>query len=187
MNSFEKGIRKNMKWALDKAYRRNVLYGETESNSTRQARIEKDLRIIDAQAKRNNESKTRSVIRYSHNYKWFGFCKKLEDSIKIYRIAAKCIDLEELRYQCYAPDPDYDDCCVYFETTEEDIEKKQKKHPQLRNFIVESGISLVDFLFMEIIDKIYYLSEYFDLVEFMGLKGEEGDAIPIDDVIETII
>ena len=39
MNSFEKGIRKNMKWALDKAYRRNVLYGETESNSTRQAKI----------------------------------------------------------------------------------------------------------------------------------------------------
>ena len=35
MNSFEKGIRKNMKWALDKAYRRNVLYGETESTSSR--------------------------------------------------------------------------------------------------------------------------------------------------------
>ena len=155
-------------------------------NKSRKARVESDLRYIEAQIKKNNSGPRRSVIRGAHNYEWFGLFYNAEESIKYYKIAAKCIDLEEQKYKCYAPDPDYDDCCICFETTEENLEQRLKSHPRLKDFIIERHISLVDFMLMEIPEKIYHLSNYFDLVEFLDLEGEESDAIPIEHVIEKI-
>ena len=131
-------------------------------------------------------NKQRSVTISAHNYEWFGLCPNVIDSVKQFRIAAKCVNLPEFRYQCYAPDPEYDDCCIYFEITDEIIEKLVKSSPQLKDFLLQSHITLVDFELMEITDKLHYLSNFFDIIDLLGLSVDESEAIPIDLVIESL-
>lgn len=66
--NFERGVKKDAKWALDKDFRRNVLWGDVKSGSSE---TERDLRIIQARAKKNNQP-NRTVTRSAHNYEWFG-------------------------------------------------------------------------------------------------------------------
>lgn len=181
--NFERGVKKDAKWALDKDFRRNVLWGDVKSNSSR---IERDLRIIQARAKKNNQP-TRTVTRYAHNYEWFGLdVFDAVESIERFRIAALCLSLENLKFKCYAPDPEYDDCCICFSTTEEELEIAVKKSSLLRDFLAQAGTTLVDFSLAEITDKLFYLSNFFDIIELLGLGEEESEAIPIEDVIEEI-
>jgi hypothetical protein len=181
--NFERGVKKDAKWALDKDFRRNVLWGDVKSGSSE---TERDLRIIQARAKKNNQP-NRTVTRSAHNYEWFGIdIFNAIESIEKFRVAALCLSLEDLKFKCYAPDPEYDDCCICFTTTEEDLEVAVKKNPQLRDFLAQSGTSLVEFSLTEITDKIFYSSNFFDIIELMGLGEEESEAIPIEEVIEEI-
>ncbi len=113
------------------------------------------------------------VVRSAHGYKWFGLCGTAMDSIKKYGIAARCLDLEKFEYECYAPDPDEDDCSIYFITTEGYIEEKVRKHPQLSAFLIQQRLSIKEFFLMEITEKIYFVCQFFDIIELFGIKTEE--------------
>ena len=181
--SFKRGVKKDAKWALDKDFRKNVLWGDVKSDSSR---AERDLHIIQARAKKNNQP-TRSVTRSAHDYEWFGLdIFDAIESIEKFRIAALCLSLEDLKFKCYAPDPEYDDCCICFIATEEELEIAIKRSPQLRDFLAQAGTTLVDFSLAEITDKLFYLTNFFDIIELLGLGEEESEAILIEDVIEEI-
>ncbi len=53
-----------------------------------------------------------------HDYKWFGLKgMTAKESLEQYGIAARCLSVGG-EYECYAPDPDEEDCSIYFVTTE---------------------------------------------------------------------
>lgn len=113
------------------------------------------------------------VVRSAHGYKWFGLWGTAEDSLKKYGIAARCIDLEKFEYECYAPDPDEDDCSIYFITTEGYIEEKVRKSPQLSSFLIRQNVSMKEFLLMEITDKVYAVCLFFNIIELLDLQIDE--------------
>ncbi len=133
----------------------------------------------------NGGGNARETVRYAHGYKWFGVANlNVEVSLDSFGIACKCINLEDFKYECYAPDPEFEDCCINFTTTEEYIEETLVRNDQLSDFLVKSGISMVDFKLIEITEKLYYLCDYYDIIEFLGLG--EIDAIPKEDInLET--
>lgn len=113
------------------------------------------------------------VVRSAHGYKWFGLWGTAEDSLKKYGIAARCIDLERFEYECYAPDPDEDDCSIYFVTTEGYMEEKVRKSPLLSSFLIRLNISMKEFLLMEITDKVYAVCHFFDIIDLLDLQIDE--------------
>ncbi len=130
----------------------------------------------------NGGGNARQIVRYAHGYKWFGEeGMSAQESLENDGIACKCIDLEEFKYECYAPDPEFDDCCVHFITTEGYIEESLTKNENLADFLIKSRISMVEFKLMDIIYKLWYICRYYDIVEFLELGNI--DAIPIEDIV----
>lgn len=114
------------------------------------------------------------VVRYAYDYKWFGvFGLTAKESLKEYGIAARCINLEKFEYECYAPDPDEEDCSIYFITTEGDIEEQLRKHRGLSTFLLQHNLYWKQFLLMDITEKIYVTSLHFDLIDLLGLDVDE--------------
>lgn len=126
------------------------------------------------------------VVRSAHYYKWFGlYGLKAKDSLSQYGIAARCLDLEKFEYECYAPDPDEDDCSIYFITTEDYIEEHLQKSPQLSLFFKDTNVSLREFKLMEITDKLHLICNNFDIIKFLELDIDEcfeKDSIKLDDL-----
>ena len=126
------------------------------------------------------------VVRSAHYYKWFGlYGLKAKDSLSQYGIAARCLDLEKFEYECYAPDPDEDDCSIYFITTEDYIEEHLQKSPQLFLFFKDTNVSLREFKLMEITDKLHLICNNFDIINFLELDIDEcfeRDSIILDDL-----
>lgn len=114
------------------------------------------------------------VIRSAHNYEWFGlFGLTAKESLIEYGIAARCIDLEKYEFECYAPDPDEDDCSIYFITTEDYIEERLRKHRELSTFLIQNNLSMKQFRLMEITEMIYVTALHFDLIDLLGLDIDE--------------
>lgn len=121
---------------------------------------------------------TTHIARSAHGYKWFGIKNQIaEKSLFQYGIAARCLDLEKFEYECYAPDPDEDNCSIYFITTEDYIEEHLEESSQLPSFTKETNVSLREFKLMEITDKLLLICDYFDVIDFLELD--------IDECIET--
>lgn len=126
------------------------------------------------------------VVRSAHHYKWFGlYGLKAKESLSQYGIAARCLDLEKFEYECYAPDPDEDDCSIYFITTEEYIEEHLQKSPQLASFVIDTNVSLREFKLMDITDKLLLICNTFDVIKFLELDIDEcyeRDSIELGDL-----
>ena len=97
-----------------------------------------------------------------HDYNWFGL-KGLsaKDSLAQYGIAVRKMGFE---YECYAPDPDEDDCSIYFKTTGGYIDYYLQNSPQLAKFMYENRITLNDFKLLQIPEKIHLLCDFFNQV-----------------------
>lgn len=121
----------------------------------------------------------------AHDYKWFGL-KGLnaKDSLAQYGIAARCLNVESFEYECYAPDPEEEDCSFYFITTEGNIEEHLQKSKQLAMFMLEKSVSLSEFKLLEITEKLHLLCDFFNIIDFLELSIDEcyeRDKIVLDD------
>lgn len=128
-----------------------------------------------------------SGISNDHDNKWFGL-KGLnaKDSLAQYGIAARSIGAE---YECYAPDPDEEDCSIYFVTAEYDIVEHLQNSSQLAKFIYEKGVTLSDFKLLEITEKLYLLCDFFNIIDFLELNIDEcyeREMIDLDDTKEEV-
>lgn len=118
----------------------------------------------------------------AHDYKWFGL-KGLnaKDSLAQYGIAARYLGGE---YECYAPDPEEDDCSIYFKTTGVYIDYFLQNSPQLAKFMYEKRITLNDFKLLGIPEKIHLLCDFFNIIDLLELNIDEcyeRDTIELDD------
>lgn len=116
------------------------------------------------------------ISRSAHGYKWFGVNGvDYMISLKKYGIVAKCINLFFGDYICYVPVEidDYDgDCLAEIETSDDDIVSTLSKRQDLMAFLEYKDISLRDFKLLEITDKLFYLCDYYDIYDFLGLDEE---------------
>ena len=121
----------------------------------------------------------------AHDYKWFGLKGlKAKDSLVQYGIAARCLNVERFEYECYAPDPDEEDCSFFFITTEGYIEEHLQKSPKLAKFMLEKNVSLNDFKMLEITEKLHLLCDFFNIIDFLELSIDEcyeRDMIELND------
>ena len=103
--------------------------------------------------------------------KWYGL-KGLsaEDSLAQYGIAVRKMGSE---YECYAPDPDEDDCSIYFKTTGVYIDYYLQSSPQLAKFMYEKRITLNDFKLLGIPEKIHLLCDFYNIIDLLELNVDE--------------
>ena len=118
----------------------------------------------------------------NHEYKWFGL-KGLsaKDSLAQYGIAVRKMGVD---YECYAPDPDEDDCSIYFTTTGRYIDYYLQNSPQLAKFMYEKRITLNDFKLLGIPEKINLLCDFFNIIDLLELSVDETyerNTIVLDD------
>lgn len=110
----------------------------------------------------------------AHDYKWFGLNGlKAMDSLVQYGIAARCLNVEMLEFECYAPDPDEEDCSIYFVTTEGYIEERLQNSPQLSKFMFEKRVTLRDFMKLQITEQLHLLCAFFNIIDFLELNIDE--------------
>lgn len=119
--------------------------------------------------------------------KWFGL-KGLSAKVSLaqYGIAARYLGGE---YECYAPDPDEDDCSIYFKTTGGYIDYYLQNSPQLAKFMYEKRITLNDFKLLGIPEKIHLLCDFFNIIDLLELNIDEcyeRDMIKLDDTDDEL-
>ena len=119
--------------------------------------------------------------------KWLGL-KGLsaKDSLAQYGIAARYLGGE---YECYAPDPDENDCSIYFKTTGGYIDYFLQNSPQLAKFMYEKRITLNDFKLLGIPEKIHLLCDFFNIIDLLELNVDEcyeRDMIKLDDTDDEL-
>lgn len=127
----------------------------------------------------------------AHDYKWFGL-KGLnaKDSLAQYGIAARCLNVENFEYECYAPDPEEEDCSFYFVTTEGYIEEHLQNSKQLAMFMLEKSVSLSEFKLLDITEKIHLLCDFCNIIDFLELSIDESyerDRIVLDDTNNSML
>lgn len=111
------------------------------------------------------------VLRQSHNYKWYGSLKDVKSSLEENGVVAKCISLDLLDYNCIVYDyySEDEDSYLMFRISESEIEEKFFHMKGLYSFMVETGLVLCDFRDMDIIAKLEFLIEHFDLLDLLAL------------------
>lgn len=116
------------------------------------------------------------ISRSAHRYKWFGANgKDFLSSLKEYGIVAKCLNLYFGEYICYVPvetDDNDEECLAEVETSDDSIISILTGRKDLVNFLEYEDFSLRDFKLLEITDKLYYICDYYDIYDFLGLNGE---------------
>lgn len=124
----------------------------------------------------------------SHDYKWFGLNGlNAKESLAQYGIAARYMGCE---YECYVPDPDEEDCSIYFVTTEGYIEERLQNCAQLAKFMFEKRITLRDFMKLQITEQLHLLCDFFNIIDFLELNIDEcyeRDMIVLNDTPFTDI
>lgn len=118
---------------------------------------------------------------------WRGYEKlSAQESVEKYGYAIRLKNTASVVYECYLPDPDYDNCCVYVDSvTVDDILYRLSHHRDFRLFLERLGVSYPNLKNEYDIDGLLKaIWEYFDIVEFFELG--EVDAIDKDDVIDEI-
>lgn len=127
----------------------------------------------------------------AHDYKWFGL-KGLnaKDSLAQYGIAARCLNVENFEYECYAPDPEEENCSFYFVTTEGYIEEHLQNSKQLAKFMLKKSVSLSEFKLLDITEKIHLLCDFCNIIDFLELSIDESyerDRIVLDDTNNSML
>lgn len=116
------------------------------------------------------------VYRSAHRYKWFGV-NGIDYKLSFYKygIVAICTNLYFGEYKCYVPvevDEYEGDCVAEIETSDDMLVDILRKRTDLINFLEHEDISLRDFKLLEITNKLYYLCDYYDIYDFLGLDEE---------------
>lgn len=118
---------------------------------------------------------------------WRGYGKlSVKESLEKYGYAIRIKDTTSVVYECYLPDPEYDDCCVYVdEMTVDDIIGRLYHHRDFRQFFGKLGVSYSDIKDEFDIDRLLKsIWEYFDIVDFFELG--DVDAIYKEDIIDEL-
>ena len=118
---------------------------------------------------------------------WRGYGKlSVKESVEDYGYAIRLKDTNSVVYECYLPDPEYDDCCVFVDAmTVEDIIDRLYHHRDFRQFLGRLGVSYSNLKDEYDIDRLLKaIWEYFDVIEFFELG--DIDAIDKDEVIDKI-
>ena len=144
-------------------------------------RVQRDLNIIERT--RNLPTNQYVVTRYSYDYEWVGMeLGDAYESLLEYGFAIKCLDLVELKWECYLPDPEYDDCSIHLIITEDEVNSLIRKSKDLLEFLSSFDITMMDFSSLEMVNKLMYVCDFFNIVELFDLRGKDAEAIPIDEI-----
>ena len=132
-----------------------------------------------------DHKKHTKITNYMLKWKGLGNLSVI-DSIKKHGYAIRIKDTKSVVYECYLPDPEYDDHCVYLDgITFDYILDKLSNHRDFIRFLRETGISYPELRNQYGIDDLLKaIWDFFDIVDFFELG--EIDAIPMEDVIEEI-
>lgn len=92
------------------------------------------------------------------------------ESINKYRFAIRELDRRNQTYECYLPDPDFDDCCIHVaETSKGFIQQAIASNSGITNYLGEQGKSIDDVInedgIAELFSIICDLAD--DIVEFL--------------------
>lgn len=102
------------------------------------------------------------------------------DSLYKYRIVMRGIGRGD-EYECYLPDPDYDDCCIRVRINEISLIQQLRNQPDIYDFCSKLGIFLQDLFMMPIEEKLPLLCEHYDMIALLQL-AEYPDPIPISEI-----
>ena len=118
------------------------------------------------------------------NWRGFGELSVL-NSINEHGYAIRIKSTNSVEYECYLPDPEYDDCCIHIDQiTINEIHERLSQHRDFRKFLRSIGASpksIEEFKIDELLKAIW---NYFDVVDFFELG--DIDAIPRDEVCDEI-
>ncbi len=126
----------------------------------------------------------RARVKYRYAAKrWFGLKGfSLYENFLKQGIAVRYVNVDFLECECYAPDPEYDDCSIYFIITEDELERIVKGRRDLYDFLTSAGVTMVNFILMEMPEKLFHLCQYYDIIELLGLD-DDIEAIPREELI----
>ena len=141
--------------------------------------FERDIIKQDPDANYHKPIVSDRISRSAHGYKWFGVNgMDYMISLKKYGIVAKCVNLYFGDYICYVPVEidDYDgECLAEIKATDDSIVSALTIRHDLVFFLEYEDISLRDFKLLEITDKLFYLCDYYDIYDFLGLDEDLCD------------
>ena len=132
-----------------------------------------------------DHKKYAQIPKYMTLWRGYGKLSAIE-SVKEHGYAIRLKNTNSVLYECYLPDPEYDDCCVCVdEITVEDILERLINHHEITHFLGRIGATITDIRNEYKIDDILKaICDYFDVIDFFELG--EIDAIPKDDIIDEI-
>ena len=115
-------------------------------------------------------------------HKWYGIgCCDVYDSIQKYRMAFKIAERADNEFDCYLPDPDYDDCCIKVRVNEIALKQQLRNQPDIYNFCRELGVFVNELFMMPIEEKMPLICEHYDIIALLQLN-EYPEPIPIADI-----
>ena len=132
----------------------------------------------------NDKTKLNEIFR------WQGFNKKCtpQESINKYGFAIRLIDKRQKTYECFLPDPEFNDCCVHIKNfTYEDIFSIIESKRLYYEIMTRDGMTTSQLKNELTLDElILKLCDLFDIIDFFDLNGNDSDAIERQTVIEMI-
>lgn len=132
-----------------------------------------------------DHKKYTQIPKYMTLWRGYGNLSAVE-SIKEYGYAIRIKNTNSTLYECYLPDPEYDDCCIFVdEINVEDVIERLLQHKDITHFLGNIGATITDIRNEYKIDDILRaVWNYFDVVDFFELG--DIDAIPRDEVSDEI-
>lgn len=106
-----------------------------------------------------------------HYFEWYGReGLSPKDSIIKYGIAAKCLIPSEKKYDCYAPDPDDDNCCIRITVCVDELIQVARSQSDVVDFLKDNGFMFAEFVNMDITDMLYYICQRYDIIAALYLE-----------------
>ena len=112
----------------------------------------------------------KAILEKLHNLEWFGReGLSPKESIAKYGIAAKCLKYPEMKFDCYAPDPDDDIYCIRFKVCTDELIQAVRSQKDLAEFLHDNGFMFDEFEDMEIVDMLYYACQRYDIMAILSI------------------
>lgn len=113
---------------------------------------------------------------------WQGVdCSSATESIKEHGVAARLATPKDWLYDCWVPDPEFDGCSMHMLIHEGDMISRYMNYKGLGVLVKRTHVGVSEFVDMAMADKIKYLTDEMDILEFYGID-EGPDAVPIEDI-----
>lgn len=132
-----------------------------------------------------DHKKYNKIPKYMLLWRGYGKLSAIE-SVEEHGYAIRLKNTNSVVYECYLPDPEYDDCCVYVDSvTMDDIIARLYHHRDFRQFLGRLGVSYSNLKEEYDMDGLLKaIWEFFDVIEFFELG--DVDATDKEDVIAEI-